>query len=93
MSFKNRNITISSNPNWLSFLGVILVLLKLFNVPAVADVSWWLILLPFYIGLAIIGVIVVGGAILTGVAFGVAVIADYFIARKRAANRRKDLYK
>ena len=38
----------------LAWLGIIFVLLKLFGLTAVAGWSWWLVLLPFYIGIAIV---------------------------------------
>jgi uncharacterized integral membrane protein len=84
----SNSVTVSSNPNWLTLLGVILVLLKLFSVHPIDDLSWWYVLMPFYIGIAILGGIVVGGALLAGVVVCVAHCAD-LIGRKFNKNKRK----
>jgi hypothetical protein len=66
---RDRKININTNPNWLSFLGVCLVLLKLFELTAVATWSWWLVLLPFYVGLAIFLGLMFGGAAICGIGY------------------------
>jgi cell division protein FtsX len=58
-------------------LGVAFVVLKL---TGYIDWSWWLVLLPFYVGLLILLVILLIG----GVVFGIATLAD-----RRAAKKRK----
>lgn len=40
--------------NVMGVLGIIFVLAKIFGVGPIADWSWWLVLLPFYLGLAIL---------------------------------------
>lgn len=42
-----------------SILGILLVIGKLCGVAALIDVSWWLILLPFYFGLVVFGAVLV----------------------------------
>jgi hypothetical protein len=56
MSFKNnvKNVKLNLHLNWLGPLGLILVVLKLFGLTAVATWSWWLVLLPFYFGFAVL---------------------------------------
>jgi len=50
---KDREINVNTNPRWLILLGCILVLLKLTGYTQVATLSWWIVLLPFYAGIAI----------------------------------------
>jgi len=75
LSVKRDSGTVNVNvtPNWLMLLGVIFILLKVVGVTAVATWSWWLVLLPFYIGLAIFAgfmlLIAGGAAIVIGGAF------------------------
>lgn len=57
--------TATMNFSWLGLLGIIFVLCKVFEFGPIATWSWWLVLLPFYIGLAIIMVI----AILIGLGY------------------------
>lgn len=73
----------------LGMLGIIFVLLKLFGMTAVAGWSWWLVLLPFYIGFAIvlgIWAIIFGAALVAVVLFGVvyagACLMDKWKSRK-----------
>ena len=40
--------------NAMTVLGIIFVLAKIFEVGPIADWSWWLVLLPFYLGLVIL---------------------------------------
>lgn len=46
----------------LGILGLIFVTLKLAGIGVVAAWSWWLVLLPFYIGLVILGLVFIVGA-------------------------------
>lgn len=63
-NFENSSkkiISINSGPQmkWFGLLGVLFVILKVFGVSDVATWSWWLVLLPFYLSLAItLGIIV-----------------------------------
>lgn len=50
-----------SAPQWLGLLGIIFVLCKIFSFGPVAEWSWWLVLLPFYAGLAIVVVVLGAG--------------------------------
>lgn len=50
-----------------ALLGVVLTVLKLAGVAGVADLSWWLVLLPFYLGPALVAALA-GLAMLAGVA-------------------------
>jgi len=38
-------------------IGLILVILKLAGVEPVSDWSWWLVTLPFWFGIAVVGVV------------------------------------
>jgi hypothetical protein len=50
----------------LGLLGIILVIAKL---AGVISWSWWLVLLPFYFGLAVLLFILCGGILAAGLAF------------------------
>lgn len=59
-------------------LGIILVVMKVLEVGVVATWSWWLVLLPFYLGLVIfVGFLAAGGFFL-GVVALIAAILDFF---------------
>ena len=47
-------VVVSRGMGPLSWLGILFVVLKLFEVTAVATWSWWLVLLPFYLPFAIV---------------------------------------
>ena len=66
MADNKSSASASINVGWLGLLGVVLVVLKLnpggWLSSPVQDWSWWLVLLPFYVGLIILLLIaVVGG--------------------------------
>lgn len=46
----------------LGILGLIFVTLKLAGIGVVAAWSWWLVLLPFYIVIVVLGVVFIVGA-------------------------------
>lgn len=46
----------------LGILGLIFVTLKLAGIGVVAAWSWWLVLLPFYIPIVVLGVVFIVGA-------------------------------
>ena len=50
----DSKVNVNYNPGWLGLLGIIFVLCKIFAIDPVAAWSWWLVLLPFYFGLAIV---------------------------------------
>ena len=52
--------------SWVGLLGVIFVMCKVFEYGPIAEWSWWLVLLPFYIGIAIL----IGAFVITLVGFG-----------------------
>lgn len=56
MSDNKTNVTVSLP--LFGVIGLILVIMKLGGVMPVAAWSWWLVTLPFWIGLAIFGVVV-----------------------------------
>lgn len=78
---------VNYNFGWIGLLGVVLVLAKIFGVAPVAAWSWWLVLLPFYIGLAILLAFLVIGAVSVGGAFGIAYMLDWWKNRKRKKQR------
>jgi len=73
-------------------LGIIFVVMKVMGWGAVASWSWWLVLLPFYGGLAIILGIFVIGAIGLGLLMGIAKLLEKPLAA-RSLKRRQELYK
>ena len=83
-------VTITKHFSWLGLLGVIFVICKIFEIGVIATWSWWLVLLPFYIGLAIILGLMFGGAALVGLAFFGAIGIDKFNRwRKRRAYQKR----
>lgn len=52
----------------LSILGIIFVVMKVLGYGLVAEWSWWLVLLPFYIGIPIALLIVIGAVIFACIA-------------------------
>jgi small Trp-rich protein len=87
--------TVNYNPGWLGLLGVIFVVAKVFEIGPVALWSWWLVLLPFYLSLAIVLGIALIGAIGVGGFFGIAYVLDKWqiARRKKAAEKRNMLGK
>ena len=57
-----------SSVSILGLLGVVFVTLKLLGITAVAGWSWWLVTLPFWIGLAIVLGVIAVGAMAVGIA-------------------------
>lgn len=86
---RDRDIKVNPAPNWLMLLGVIFVLLKVTEVTQVALWSWWLVLLPFYVGLAIIATIVVGVAGLAALVISGAYLIDGINKLYRKITRKK----
>lgn len=86
---RDRVVQFNTNPNWLSLLGVILVLLKVFEITVVAQWSWWLVLLPFYVGLAVFFGIVFGGAAIFAVLYGLLALGAWIETSYRRYKRRK----
>ena len=85
-----RTVTVTKNVSWLGLLGVIFVIAKVFEIGPVAEWSWWLVLMPFYIGFAIVLVIFGGGALLVGGAYVIASAIDAYNRRKRRIAREKE---
>ena len=79
-----RTVTVNKNASWLGLLGVIFVIAKVFEIGPVAEWSWWLVLMPFYIGFAIVLVIFGGGA------YVIASAIDAYNRRKRRIAREKE---
>lgn len=67
--------TINLASPWIGLLGIILVLGKMFSLPALVNVSWWWVTLPFWGGIALLLVIVacfllfIAGCFLVGLLF------------------------
>lgn len=96
MSNEGNSASAHASFGWFGFLGVVLVVLKLnpggYLDSPVQDWSWWLVTLPFWIGLAILlfflvvaGVVLGGGAVLDSVSRKRRVRAN----RERLLNRRR----
>lgn len=85
----NATATASTNFSWLGLLGVILVVAKIADGAGyenpVGDWSWWLVLLPFYLGLVILLVIL----LLWGATAGTIEGIDAYKRRKRIKARDK----
>jgi heme A synthase len=98
MTEKNNNSASSSiNFGWLGLLGAVFVVLKLnpggYVDSGVESWSWWLVLLPFYGGLAFLLAL----AVLGGLTYFGATLIDKRNAKKRrkehlAARKPGDLY-
>lgn len=82
---------VTYDPKWLGLLGVIFVVAKVFEIGPVAEWSWWLVLLPFYLSLAILLGVIVFGAIVFGSGYGVLTLIEKYQDRKRkvAIEKRK----
>lgn len=85
--------TVNYNPGWLGLLGVIFVLCKIFEVGVIATWSWWLVLLPFYFGLAfllaVLAVLAFGAVGITGFA-GLEMLVDKYQTRKKRIKLEKE---
>lgn len=86
----NEKTTVNYNPGWLGLLGVIFVLCKVFAYGPIAAWSWWLVLLPFYLGLAIVLGFLAIGALAFGGFFGLATLADKYNRRKKRIKFEKE---
>ncbi len=75
--------------SWLGLLGIIFVLCKIFEYGPIALWSWWLVLLPFYVGLAIIFGILAAGLGVAGLLYGFVAVAEAWERRKNANARQK----
>lgn len=85
-----KEVSVNHNPGWLGLLGVIFVIAKVFEIGPVAAWSWWLVLLPFYVGLAVIVGVMLFAAIGAGGLLGGAHLVDMYQRRKRRIAREKD---
>ena len=74
---------------WLGLLGIIFVLCKIFEFGPIAAWSWWLVLLPFYAGLAIIFGVIAFTALAGGSVLGIAVLMDMWDRRQRRIAHEK----
>lgn len=85
-----KKVNVEFNPGWFGLLGIIFVLCKIFAYGPIATWSWWLVLLPFYLGLAILLGVFVIGAVAVGATVGVASLVDKYQARKRRIKFKKE---
>jgi hypothetical protein len=86
----SKEVSVNFTPRWLGLLGVIFVLCKVFEYGPIALWSWWLVLLPFYAGIAIILGVLAFGALVTGGFFGLAALDGAWRRRKRRIANEKD---
>jgi hypothetical protein len=85
----DKKVSVNANPGWLGLLGVIFVVAKVFSIGPVALWSWWLVLLPFYIGIVIaLGILAVAGVGVGGI-YGIAHLVDLYERRQRRIEREK----
>ena len=90
----SKEVSVTHNSNWLGLLGVIFVLCKVFEYGPIAAWSWWLVLMPFYVGLAIILGVLAFGGLVAGGALGIASLIDKYNARKnRIAREKREVWK
>lgn len=68
-------------------MGLLGLMLVGFKITGYIDWSWWLVLLPFWIGLAVILAIAFGAIFVAAVAMAVAGIIDVFTLRSRRKAR------
>ena len=85
-STSTTNTVVKSSFPVLGLLGSVLVVLKLLGY---IHISWLFVLMPFYIGLAIVVVIILGILIFAGGAFLVAAVLDAWGAYRSRAKRLK----
>jgi small Trp-rich protein len=85
----DKKVSVNANPGWFGLLGVIFVVAKVFEIGPVAAWSWWLVLLPFYFGIALVLGILAFGAVSAGAVLGVAHLMDMYQRRQRRIAREK----
>jgi hypothetical protein len=96
MTRRIKNLEIKAGPpnSILAVLGVILIMLKIAGISVVATWSWWLVLLPFYIGLLVffgfIALVAAGGVAITGLVFFGALVMDTYSAINRKIRNKKN---
>lgn len=64
-------------------MGLLGLMLVGFKITGYIDWSWWLVLLPFWIGLAVLLAIAFGGLFIAAVMLAIAGVIDVFLARSR----------
>jgi uncharacterized membrane protein len=89
INIQDKEVNVNTNPNWLSLLGVVFIICKVFGVMPIAAWSWWLVTLPLYVGVVItVGLLaIVLGAL--GVFWLIVFIATYLTDLK---NKNKNKY-
>lgn len=75
---ESANVTVVNKTSWLGLLGIIFVLCKIFEYGPIAAWSWWWVLCPFWIGLAIF----LGLIALSGVAVLITLAVAWFADRR-----------
>jgi membrane protein implicated in regulation of membrane protease activity len=87
-----KTVYVRSGTSALSILGIIFVLCKIFAIGPIAAWSWWLVLLPFYIGILFVlcffGFFVLM-AIGAGAVYALGVGWEFFTELSRAKKREK----
>lgn len=78
-----KTVVVNKSSGWLGLLGIIFVMCKILEIGVIATWSWWLVLLPFYLVIAVLFAVMCGGAALAGLLLGVAWVADEVARRKR----------
>lgn len=89
MAAKSVVINKSNSTNWLGLLGIIFVICKILEIGVIATWSWWLVLLPFYLAIAIVLGILFGTMALAGLAL----LGAWVIDECARAKRRSDYLK
>lgn len=91
MSNSNSTATANVRMGWFGFLGVVFVLLKLnpggYVDSDVENWPWWLVTMPFWLGIAVILLFIILGLLGVGVAAGL----DSIDSRKHRRARAKRL--
>ena len=67
MSDNSNTTVVNKGVSMLGLLGVVLVVMKAMGWGAVATWPWWLVLLPFYLGLAIVGAVFIIAMLILGI--------------------------
>ena len=78
-----KTVYVRGGTNLFGVIGLVLVILKLAGIAPVAAWSWWLVTMPFWLGLAIIAAILSLMALFAGACYLIAWALDANDTRKR----------
>lgn len=85
--YKNKNKKMEVKVSWIGLLGVAFVVLKLCNVIAW---SWWFVLMPFYLPIAIGFILVFGIIFAAFTSFAIDIVRKYSDDKDEKESENKD---